>query len=275
MPLADIPGASLHYNHEGAGEPLLLIPGLGMDSSYYNRVMPELAKHFSVYAIDPRGVGKSSKTPPPYSVESWADDYAAFIDAIGKGPMHVLGSSLGGSTSLAVAVRHPDKIKTLIPVGAFSELDRATEMNFSLRLRLIRKLGMGEEVADYMALWTMSREFINSDKGLEAMRASQANIKRNSAELYAAFVECLLRWGRCLPGQEKEAKFTTELGKIRAPTLVITSENDHLIPAQYSELIASKVPGAKLVVLPGGHIPFLEQPEKVARLIVDFILSQR
>lgn len=275
MPLVDIPGASLYCNHEGAGEPLLLIPGLGMESSYYNHVMPHLAQHFAVYAIDPRGIGKSTKSPPPYAVESWADDFAAFIGAVGKGPMHVLGSSLGGATTLALGVRHPDKVKSLIPVGAFSELDRAAELNFSLRLRLIRKLGMGDEVADYMGLWTMSREFINSDKGFAVMRANQANIKKNSPELYGAFVECLLRWARCLPGQESEPKFTAELGKIRAPTLVITSDNDHLIPASFSEQIAAKVPGAKLTVLPGGHIPFMEQPDKVARLIVEFIQSLR
>ena len=271
--MVDISGASLYCIHEGAGEPLLLIPGLGMESSYFNHVLPHLAKHFAVYAIDPRGIGKSTKTPPPYSVEGWADDFAAFIDAVGKGPMHVLGSSLGGATTLALGVRHPKKVRSLIPVGAFSELDRATELNFNLRLRLIRKLGMGDEVADYMGLWTMSREFINSEKGYAMMRANQANIKKNSVELYSAFIECLLRWARCLPGQESEPKFTSQLSKICAPTLVITSENDHLIPVNFSELIAAKVPGAQLHVLPGGHIPFMEQPDKVARLIIDFIQS--
>ena len=234
--MVDISGASLYCIHEGVGEPLLLIPGLGMESSYFNHVLPHLAKHFAVYAIDPRGIGKSTKTPPPYSVEGWADDFAAFIDAVGKGPMHVLGSSLGGATTLALGVRHPKKVRSLIPVGAFSELDRAAELNFNLRLRLIRKLGMGDEVADYMGLWTMSREFINSEKGYAVMRANQANIKKNSVE-------------------------------------VITSENDHLIPVNFSELIAAKVPGAQLHVLPGGHIPFMEQPDKVARLIIDFIQS--
>jgi pimeloyl-ACP methyl ester carboxylesterase len=271
--MVDISGASLHCIHEGVGEPLLLIPGLGMESSYFNHVLPHLARHFAVYAIDPRGIGKSTKTPPPYSVEGWADDFAAFIDAVGKGPMHVLGSSLGGATTLALGVRHPTKVKSLIPVGAFSELDRAAELNFNLRLRLIRKLGMGDEVADYMGLWTMSREFINSEKGYAVMRANQANIKKNSVELYSAFIECLLRWARCLPGQEGEPKFTSQLSKICAPTLVITSENDHLIPVNFSELIAAKVPGAQLHVLPGGHIPFMEQPDKVARLIIDFIQS--
>ena len=272
MPDVSITGATLHYSLAGAGEPLLLIPGLGMDHSYYTFGIPLLAQHFSVHAVDPRGIGKSTRSPPPYTVEGWADDFAELIGKLGHGPIHVLGSSLGGAMALALAARHPDKVRSLIVVGGFSELDRATELNFRLRYRLIEKLGLSDEVADYMGLWTLTRKFINSDEGLAVMRTNQANIRNNSAELYKAFVESLLRWGRCQPGQEKEPKFTGQLGKIRAPTLVVTSDNDHLIPAELSELIAAKVAGAKLAVLPGaGHIPFMEQPDKVVPLVVDFL----
>ena len=281
MPEATISGATLHYALEGpthgkGGEPLLLIPGLGMDHTYYKFGIPLLARHFAVHAVDPVGIGGSSKLPPPYSVESWAGDFAELIDTLGHGPIHVLGSSLGGAMALALAARHPAQVKSLIVVGGFSELDRATELNFRLRLRLIERLGLSDEVADYMGLWTMTRRFINSDAGLAVMRANQANIKNNSPELYRAFVESLLRWGRCQPGQESEPKFTTELGAIRAPTLVVTSDNDHLIPSELSELIAAKVAGARLAVVKGGgHIPFMEQPDTVAAMVVEFIGSLR
>jgi pimeloyl-ACP methyl ester carboxylesterase len=131
---------------------------------------------------------------------------------------------------------------------------------------------MSDEVADYMGLWTLTRKFINSDAGYAVMRANQENIRANSAQSYSAFVEALLRWGRCQSGQEREPKFTTLLTSIRAPTLVITSDNDHLIPRELSELIAARIPGAKLEVMPGaGHIPFMEQPETVARIVLAFI----
>ena len=142
--------------------------------------------------------------------------------------------------ALALAQRHPGKLKSLIVVGGFSELDRATELNFRLRLRLIEKLGMSDEVADYMGLWTLTRKFINSDAGFATMRANQANIRANSAQSYSAFVEALLKWGRCQPGQEREPKFTTLLDSIKTPTLVVTSDNDHLIPKELSDLIAAR-----------------------------------
>ena len=272
----EIAGAKLHYATSGAGAPILLIPGLGMDHTYYRLGVPLLARRMQVLAVDPRGIGRSTKSPPPYSVEGWADDFAAMIDRLGFGPIHVLGSSLGGSMALALAQRHPGKLKSLMVVGAFSELDRATELNFRLRLRLIGKLGMSDEVADYMGLWTLTRKFINSDAGFATMRANQANIRANSAENYSAFVEALLKWGRCEGGQEQEPKFTTLLGSIKLPTLVVTSDNDHLIPKELSDLIAARIAGAKLVVMPGaGHIPFMEQPDEVVRTVLEFMRSLR
>ena len=272
MPDIDIGGATLHFAALGAGEPILLIPGLGLDHSYYRFGMPLLARHLQVLAVDPRGIGRSTKSPPPYTVEAWADDFAVMIDKLGFGPIHVLGSSLGGSIALALAQRHPGKLKSLMVVGGFSELDRATELNFRLRLRLIEKLGMSDEVADYMGLWTLTSKFINSDAGYATMRANQDIIRANSAESYSAFVEALLKWGRCQPGQEREAKFTTLLDSIALPTLVVTSDNDHLIPKELSDLIAARIAGATLVVMPGaGHIPFMEQPAEVVRIVLEFL----
>jgi pimeloyl-ACP methyl ester carboxylesterase len=272
MPDIEITGATLHCEVAGTGAPILLIPGLGLDHTYYRFGVPLLARRMQVLAVDPRGIGRSTKSPPPYSVESWADDFAGMIDKLGFGPIHVLGSSLGGAIALALAQRHPGRLKSLTVVGGFSELDRATELNFRLRLKLIEKLGMSDEVADYMGLWTLTRKFINSDAGYAVMRANQANIRTNSAESYSAFVEALLRWGRCQPGQDQEPKFTSLLSSIRLPTLVVTSDNDHLIPKELSDLIAARIAGATLAVMPGaGHIPFMEQPENVVRIVLDFI----
>ena len=73
-------------------------------------------------------------------------------------------------------------------------------------------------------------------------------------------------------GQEREAKFTTLLDSIALPTLVVTSDNDHLIPKELSDLIAARIAGTKLVVMPGaGHIPFMEQPGEVVRIVLEFI----
>jgi len=274
VPKVSIGDAELFYEVNGGGEPILLLPGLGLDHRYYRLAIPQLAEKLKVYAIDPRGIGQSSKSEPPYSVEAWADDFARAIEALGVGPMHVLGTSLGGAMALALAVHAPHLIKRLVVVGAFSELDRAAVLNFGLRMRLIEQLGMSEEVADYMGLWTMSREFVNSDEGFAQMRQNQAIIKMNSSELYLVFVRSVLAWGRCLPGQESEEKFTGKLPSIRARTLVIGSANDQLIPLQLSQKIADNIPGAKLEVMSdGGHIPFVEKPAEISKIVLNFLAA--
>lgn len=194
------------------------------------------------------------------------------IESTRRSPMHVVGSSLGGAMALALAESRPELVRSLTVVGGFSELDRAAVLNFGLRARLIRKLGMSDEVADYMGLWTMTRSFINSDEGYAQMKANQTNIRNNSTELYLAFVEAVLAWGRCLPGQENEPKFTTRLPNIKAPTLVLSSDNDHLIPLELSEIVARNIPGAKLKIARGfGHILFVEHPRETIEIVKKFI----
>ena len=85
MPDIEIDGATtLHYATSGAGEPILLIPGLGLDHNYYRFGIPLLSRHLQVLAVDPRGIGRSTKSPPPYTVEAWADDFAVMIDKLGR-----------------------------------------------------------------------------------------------------------------------------------------------------------------------------------------------
>src|SRR5262245_65978062 len=110
VPEVEIAGATLYYETSGAGEPILLIPGLGLDHTYYRLGTPLLARHMQVLAVDPRGIGRATKSPPPYSVEGWADDFAAMIDRLSFGPIHVLGSRLGRSLVRALAQRHPGEL---------------------------------------------------------------------------------------------------------------------------------------------------------------------
>jgi len=174
--------------------------------------------------------------------------------------------------AMAFAEKYPELTKTLIVVGGFSQLDRALETNFRLRQKIIAKLGMGEEIADFMGLSTMTREFMETDAGLEVMRANQANVRNNSPELYNAFINSILWWGRRLPGQEKELLFTARLHNIKCPTLVIAGDNDYFIPTLFSKIIAENVPGAEYrEVKSGGHIPFIEKPQETAALVTKFL----
>ncbi len=275
MPHAEVNGTALWYEIRGAGHPLMLFPGLGLDRRYYRLGEPLLREHASTVLIDPRGVGLSRKDDPAvvtYTAELWADDFAALARHLGWRKVDVLGSSLGGCMAQAMAIRHPDLVRGLIVIGGFSELDRAMEMNFSLRKKIVAKLGMGEELADFMGLSTMTREFMETGEGFAMMKANQEGVTANSPELYTAFLDTILRWGGRLPGQAPGPLYTERLRDVRTPTLVVTGDNDYFIPARFSRKIADAVPGARYREIPGGgHIPFIEKPAETAAAVAGFL----
>lgn len=270
MPVSEANGTKLFCQRNGTGEPLLLIPGLGLDHTYYRLGEPMLREAFETILVDPRGVGQSQKDDVDYSAELWADDFADLLDRIGVDSAHVLGSSLGGTIALAMAVRHPHKVRSLIVVGGFSELTRSVELNYALRKKLIAKIGMGDELAEFMGLWIMTREFIETDAGHKVLEASKENVKKNLPELYVRFLDSILRLGRRESGQQLPA-LTASLKGINAPTLVLCADNDHFIPARLSQIIAENIPGARYQEIPGGgHIPFIEKPAESASAVIEF-----
>lgn len=111
----DVPGARIYYEVRGSG-PLLLVVGQPMTSGYFAPLADLLAADHTVVTYDPRGVGRSTVEDRSLAVtpEIEADDLAAVIDAAGGGPADVFGSSGGAVAGLALVVRHPDKVRTLI-----------------------------------------------------------------------------------------------------------------------------------------------------------------
>lgn len=275
MAMAQVNGTELWYEIEGSGHPLMLFPGLGLDHQYYRLAVPLLRDHAKLILLDPRGIGQSRKDSPKhvtYTPELWADDFAALANRLKLGKVDILGSSLGGSMAMAFAEKYPEITRSMIVIGGFSQLDTALETNFRLRKKIIAKLGMGEEIADFMGLSTMTREFMETEQGQQLMKGNQANIKNNSPELYTAFLDSILWWGRRLPGQGNEPLFTTRLKNIKCPTLVLAGDNDYFIPTFFSKMIADNIPGSIYrEVRAGGHIPFIEKPQETAALVTKFL----
>jgi pimeloyl-ACP methyl ester carboxylesterase len=274
MPSVKVKGVEIHYEVGGSGEPLLLLPGLGTNRTYYGAAAPILREQFQVILVDPRGLGASKDPNADFIAESMAPDYAALIDSLGLKTAHIVGSSHGGCMAMAFAKQFPEKVRSLILIGAFSELDRALAMNFALRIKIVEKCGLGEEISDHIALWIFRRQFIEGERGDKALEAILTAIKSNTAEQYKALCRSILHWGRKLPGQEKEPLFTEHLHTFRCPTLVISGDSDHMIPESFSKLVASKIPNAKYrAIADCGHIPVLERPDAVCKIISEFVHS--
>ncbi len=272
MAFATVNGVRLFYEVTGHGEPIVLIPGLGLDHTYFRYAIPELERHFQVIAFDPRGMGRSERPKVEYTMELWAEDLRQLLGHLGIERAHIVGSSLGGCVAMALLRRTPDIATSLILLAAFAELDRSLETNFRMRIAIVEAMGMGPVIRDHVLLWTLSREFIETERGAEAAAGLLASLSTNDPALYVEFLTSILRFGRVMPGQEREPTYTTYLPAIRVPTLVIVGDRDILTPVAFSRAIVERMPDAELAVIPEcGHITFIEKPAENTRLIADFL----
>src|SRR5690242_20492542 len=113
MPKIQANGIALNYEQQGSGEPLILIPYLSADNTCYAFQVPEYAKHFTCIAVDLRGTGESDKPDGPYSVELFADDVAALMQALEIPRAHIFGLSLGAAAGMWLAAKYPQRVSSL------------------------------------------------------------------------------------------------------------------------------------------------------------------
>src|SRR6516162_2676213 len=123
MPKIKANNITINYDQQGSGEPLILIPYLAADWACYAFQVAEYAKHFTCISIDLRGTGESDKPEGVYSTELFADDVAAFMQAVGIPNAHIFGVSLGAATGMWLAAKYPDKVKSLSLHSAWTKTD--------------------------------------------------------------------------------------------------------------------------------------------------------
>ena len=108
----------LHYTRQGGGPPLLLLHGNGEDGSYFVHQMDAFSLHYTVYAIDTRGHGRSPRGNAPFTMEQFARDLLEFMDEEAIQRANILGFSDGGNIALTFALAHPERVDRLILNGA-------------------------------------------------------------------------------------------------------------------------------------------------------------
>jgi pimeloyl-ACP methyl ester carboxylesterase len=271
MTMAPVTNGELYFEEAGTGELIILLPGLGHDHTYFAKTVPLLAGIGRVVTPDPRGLGLSSPAQS-YSVEQWASDVLELITQLGAARAHLVGSSLGACVCMQAALDDPARVASLTLVAGFSEVDALLEMNFRTRLKILDTVGLGDVMASHVSMWTLGRTFIATAEGRTQMEKLFASVRKNSPERYRAFIQTILRFGRCEPDQAGLPKLTARLGEIRVPTQVICGAEDIMTPPALSAQMAQRIPGAALHVIPAcGHITFTEQPAASAQLLVEFL----
>jgi pimeloyl-ACP methyl ester carboxylesterase len=260
------------------GDPLLLIMGFATDSMAWMFQVPAFAARHRTITFDNRGVGRSSKPGGPYTIHEMADDALGLLDHLDVRRAHVLGLSMGGMIAQELALRHPERVRSLILAATYPEPDEETERTrqFTLEQMGARITAAGELQVDLTAInplmlfqhllpLVFSQEFI-------ATQLPKLMQLFAGALQYGFSMEAIFGQMQALMGH----KATDRLHHITAPTLVVTGDADRLISPANSDILAANIPGAKLVRIPGGTHGFnIEQPDAFNGPVLEFLASVR
>jgi aminoacrylate hydrolase len=240
MPTIAIGDATLYYEDTGRGEPLLLVPGLSGRGSFWASQVTDFARDFRVIVHDHRGTGRSTHSRIRYSVEQMADDVLRLMDALGVESAHLVGHSTGGAIGQALALDHPRRIRSLVLSATWAGPDPYFLRLFESRKGVLLSQG-AEAYLRASALFLAPPAWISANDALLTAQHKAALAETAPVEVTASRIDAIMRHDR-----------RARLADIRVPTLVIVAQDDVITPRFYSEELASRVPGAKLVVLDGG-----------------------
>jgi pimeloyl-ACP methyl ester carboxylesterase len=252
-------GAKIYWDEVGEGEPLLLIMGLGYPSDAWHRTRPVLARRYRTIALDNRGIGRSEMPPGPYPIALMASDAAAVLDAAHADSAHIFGMSMGGMIAQEFALQYPKRVRSLVlgctAAGGPSALASEPEAAEMLASRLEMTVEQAARAAVFFIYDAGTpQELIEQDLAVRRPWFPRP-------EAYLAQLQGILMW-----------ESYSRLEQIHAPTLVIHGEHDRLVPVGNARLIAEKISGAKLVVLPNaGHIFTTDQADEAHRAILKFL----
>src|SRR4051794_19500367 len=127
MPYVQTNGIRLYYEESGSGEPLLMIMGITAPGTVWEKHLAHWQQSFRCIVPDNRGVGLSDKPIGPYTTAQMADDYAGLLQHLEVTSAHVIGCSMGSTIAQQLALRHPDKVKSLVLMCTWARCDRAAK----------------------------------------------------------------------------------------------------------------------------------------------------
>ena len=245
------------WEERGGGQPLLLIQGLGYGRWSWEPVLAPLAQRYRVLWFDNRGIGDSDKPPGPYSARQMADDALQVLDEAGAERAHVLGASLGGMIAQELTVAAPERVARLVLCCTHP----GVEYGFPLPEVTAQLFAEAPTLAPEVAL----RRFVENALG----PAAPAALVDELVLLRTANPPDPAGW------QAQAAAGLTFAGvdaSIEQDTLILTGTADNVVDPRNSDVVAARIPGARVEKLEGlGHLFFWEAPDRFVRIVTEFL----
>lgn len=266
MPKVVSNGIQIYYEIHGAGEPLVLISGIGYSLWQWHKMVPYLAEHVQVITFDNRGAGQTDKPTGPYSAQMLAADTAGLLDALGIEKAVIMGHSMGGFIAQAMALDFPEKIGRLIlcstNFGGPHHIPITPEAIAVLSDTTSDPLtrftnGLKVSTAPY---WADNNPVVVKE-WIEWRVANPMDVAAYQAQMAIGL--------GLIP---EEAAFEKKLSRISVPTLILFGEHDKVVPPENAELIQKQIRGSQVAIIPdAGHFFPIEAPEAASQIVIDFI----
>ncbi|RJP80555.1 MAG: alpha/beta fold hydrolase [Candidatus Zixiibacteriota bacterium] len=261
MPAVNVNGCNIYYEIHGKGNPLVMIMGLRRNIEWWYRQIPALSQHFQVIAFDNRGAGRSDKPEMDYSIRLFADDTAALMDALEIDRAHILGISMGGYIAQELAINYPQKVLDLV-LGCTSA-GGATAVSMSAERQ--KKFTANEGLTPEQIL-QKDMDIFFSDAFVKNNPAAVEEFKVISMRYYQPAHAFERQFAACMKHDTG-----ARLDQVRQPALIMTGDDDPLVPPQNSMILKELLPNSKLSIFPKGrHIFCVEFADRFNREVIDF-----
>jgi pimeloyl-ACP methyl ester carboxylesterase len=258
----EVGGIRIAYRRAGTGPPLVLLHGGPLDSREWRRQLDGLSDDFTVVAWDMPGCGGSADPPEHFRTRDYADCLAAFITALGLAQPHVLGLSFGSGLALELYRWYPMIPRTLILASAYAGWAGSLppEVAEQRKQGMLRRIELPPE--------EFAREFLPSLLADSAPAEIVDEIRAILSDFHPAGQRSLLRAGFA------EHDVRDVLGDIDVPTLLLYGDKDVRSPLIVAEEMHARIPGSRLVVMPGvGHMADMEAADRFNAEVRTFLKS--
>ncbi|MFB1298989.1 alpha/beta fold hydrolase [Mycobacterium sp. pW049] len=259
----------------GSGPAILLIHGIGDNSTTWSSVQMQLARRFTVIAPDLLGHGKSDKPRADYSVAAYANGMRDLLSVLDIDSVTVVGHSLGGGVAMQFAYQFPQLVDRLILVGAGGV---TKDVNIALR---VASLPMGSEALALLRLplvlpalrliGRMGGPFLGSSglgRDIPNMMRILADLPEPTASsAFARTLRAVVDWRGQVVTMLDRCYLTQSV-----PVQLIWGSRDSVIPVSHAEMAHAAMPGSRLEIFEGsGHFPFHDDPDRFVELVETFI----
>jgi pimeloyl-ACP methyl ester carboxylesterase len=267
MPLASVGDIGMHYETEGSGDPLILIPYLSADYACYAFQTPEYSEHFTCVAVDVRGAGTTDKPAGPYSTEQAADDVAGLMDALDIDRAHVAGVSFGAAAGMWLAAKYPERVASLSLHSAWAKTDAYLAVVVQGWQVMARALGnVPDLVIEGIFPWCFTPGMYTEKPELVA--GLEDFVRGRPPQPVDAF----LHQSEAVLDHDAEA----QLVKIVAPTQVTYGRRDVITSTRFAPALTDGIKGAELLIFEHlSHAGLHEDAQEFNRATLEFLTRQK